>query len=238
MTSIAATNKRTCTASAPASSVANKKKSKTEEAKTPYKIYFAAQTEFLNQNKHLLGQMLIKGISPAGSESEDEEEQQQQQQDNSKYTTEQMNTLRCIMITQNRNDQLDQMQELILGDEANQSMMLFGTSFSYDVADSWATIKKKLARKTPAQKLDMLMAYTYIIKRYDTWMHDNEGGMEVLVKGLAGTWKKLLKDNSDEALGWDLEYTKPGILEMLAQFKSAVEGIASDHSGLGQFKYN
>lgn len=67
-------------------------------------------------------------------------------------------------------------------------------------------------------------------------MHDNEGGMGELVKGLADAWKKLLK-NSDEKLGWDLEYTKPAVIELLEQFKKEIEDMDSCYE-MGKFKYN
>lgn len=67
-------------------------------------------------------------------------------------------------------------------------------------------------------------------------MHDNEGGMGELVKGLAGAWKKLLK-NSDEKLGWDLEYTKPAVIELLEHFKKEIEDMDSCYE-MGKFKYN
>lgn len=67
-------------------------------------------------------------------------------------------------------------------------------------------------------------------------MSDNEGNMGELVKGLAGAWKRLLK-NTDEKLGWDLEYTKPAVMELLEQFKQQIEGMESYYK-LGKFNYN
>lgn len=207
--------------------------------KSPYDLYFDTRTAFLNEHKEIEGAMLIKGIPRTDPDDEDDEDEDDDKgnEDNSKYTTEQMNELRFVMITKNRSEQLEKMRNLILKDQADDSFMMFNTSFSYDVLDSWDHVKRRLLpRKSPAQKLDILLAFTYMIKEFDVWMHDNEGGMDVVVKGLASAWKKLIKQNSDENLGWDAEYTKPGVMELLKQFQSDVEAIDSCYE-MGKFKY-
>jgi hypothetical protein len=42
---------------------------------------------------------------------------------------------------------------------------------------------------------------------------------------------------SDDEIGWDLEYTKPGTLELLRQFKEEVEGTGVDYYDMGKFNY-
>jgi hypothetical protein len=88
---------------------------------------------------------------------------------------------------------------------------------------------------SPDKKFDALFAYTSTLLDYDVWMHDNEGDMGALVKGLAAVWRNLLKKN-DEEIGWDLEYTKPGVYALLGQFKERVEGM-DDCYEMGKFKY-
>jgi len=61
------------------------------------------------------------------------------------------------------------------------------------------------------------------LKEFDTWMHDNEGSMDGMMKGLASMWKRLLKN--DEKLGIDAEYTRSGITQFLADFKKQVEDM-------------
>ena len=98
-------------------------------------------------------------------------------------------------------------------------------------------VKGRVSRtKKPADKLNLLLGFTFAIYRWDCWMHDNEGGMGVIVKGLAGAWKRLLKKYSDEELGIDTAYTKPGILELLSQFKKEVESM-EDYYEMGKFNY-
>jgi septation ring formation regulator EzrA len=119
---------------------------------------------------------------------------------------------------------MEEMRELVLGDQANSNFLMFNTSFSYDILGAFDHFKTKLytKAKTPADKFDLLLAYTYNINEHDVWMHDNEGGMEGMVKNLASMWKKQLK-NSNEILNIDAEYTRPGVVEFLVQFKEKVE---------------
>jgi len=201
--------------------------------KNPHEDYFDKRKAWYNDHKEFMGAMVIKGIPRDADDDSDDEEDE----DTSKFTAEQMNSLRCIMINKNREEQLDKMRTLILGEQANSSMMCFNTSFSYTVVDSWNHVKSRvLMRKSPAQKLDILLAFTHTIKEYDVWMHDNEGGMNDMVKGLAAAWKKLLKQNSDDKLGWDTQYTKPGIMELLKQFQSAIDNMDSCYE-MDTFKY-
>ena len=65
-------------------------------------------------------------------------------------------------------------------------------------------------------------------------MHDNEGDMGDMVKDLAKLWKKLLAKD-DSTLGIDKEYTRPGILAMVEQFKDKVEDV--EYLDF-KFKYN
>jgi len=206
---------------------ANPKKRKAEgSAKlTPGEIYFNKRDDFIEKND-LLGSLLVRGIKGDEDASEDEDEDEAPKTVNKDELTEdQLGRLCFILISKNRDKELDAMKKLVLGDENSSRYMMFNTSFSYTVMDSWYTMRNYLSNaKIPARKFDRLFAYTYWLKEYDFWMHDNEGGMEVLTKGLASAWKRLLK-YSDQDLGIDAYYTRPGIVELLEQFRSAVESI-------------
>lgn len=215
-----------------------------EKALTPYDAYFARLAAVQRgQTPKVLGPMLIRGIPRSGDGSDDDDEDEESGGDEEeggdknkdKYTKEQMDSLRYVLVTQRRNDRLDEMREFVLGDQAGHGIMMFGTSFSYDVLDGFERFKssKYAKAKTPAEKFDLLFAYTFNLKEYDTWMHDNEGGMDGMVKGLASMWKRLLK-NDDEQLGIDAEYTRPGTVEFLRQFKKEVEM----HYSVPPFKFN
>ena len=90
--------------------------------------------------------------------------------------------------------------------------------------------------KSWPKKFDLLFAYTYKIKEYDCWMRDNEGDMEGMVSELACLWKKPLQ-KSNEELGVDAEYTRPGVLALLEDFKTMLDEC--EDCGLDyRFKYN
>jgi tetratricopeptide (TPR) repeat protein len=76
-----------------------------------------------------------------------------------------------------------------------------------------------------------LLALTYALKEYDHWMHDNEchekvGEMEKAIKCLEKAWKTTLACTDDE-LGIDGEYSRPGIEALLGQFEEAVGELDS-----------
>jgi len=203
--------------------------------KPPRDLYYDARNDFLNENKEIEGAILIRGIERTDCDSDSDSDTETE--DSNNYTMEQMNSLRFVMLTKNRDEQLEKMRKLILGDQADHSCKMFNTSFSYNVMDSWEYVKRSvLPRKSPAQKLDSLLAFTVTIQQYNVWMHDNEGGMGVMAKGLAAAWKRLIQQNSDEQLGWDTQYTKPGVMELLKQFQSEIDAMDIDYD-MGKFKY-
>ncbi|KAL7540568.1 hypothetical protein ACHAWF_006720 [Thalassiosira exigua] len=100
---------------------------------------------------------------------------------------------------------------------------------NYKVHDGFYQFKSRryAKAKSPVHKFELLLAYTFMLREYDLWMHDNEGGMEGMVKDLADMWKPLLK-NTDEKLGIDTEYTRPGVVQLLTDFKEKIEGSYFD----------
>lgn len=193
--------------------------------KLPCEVFFEKKSKFMNDNPQYLGSVLVAGLAREDGTEQDE--------DPTKLTTEQMDSLRYVLITQNRSDKLDEMRELILGDQVDSCCLMFTTSFSYHIMDSLYTIKQMLAQEQSDKQLDILFAYTYTIKEHNYWMHDNEGGMDDFTSDLAGIWKRLLKKTNDQ-LGIDAEFTRPALLKVLAQFKKKVEvasaeTISEDH---------
>lgn len=213
------------------------------ETKCPHDIFMDNLNSFLADyaKKHddYKGTMLIRGLNQLNDDEEDEiEDDDDDDEDNSRYTMEQMQQLRYIIMTTNRNHQVEEMENIIFGSQANIKMELFNTSFSYKVMNSWYKVKSRLQRKntSPSQKLDILFAYTCTLLNFDTWIHDNEGGMDALVKGLGAAWKRLFKNYNDEALQWDVEYTKPGVMELLRRFGRKIN-VMEDYYDLGKFQY-
>jgi hypothetical protein len=205
------------------------KKAKTKQ-QSPHDLYFE-ELEAVFRRDNVLGRILIRGIArtPRGDndDDDDDESDEEEEQDNSKFTSAQMQDLRFVAVTKERADAIDQMEQLLLGDQAGSSFMMFNTSFSYQVLGVFEHLKKLLTgTKSWTQKFNLLFAFTSTIDRYDVWMHDHEGGWggEIMLKALATRWKNVLK-KTDAELGTDPEYTRPGVICFLEKFKKTVEDI-------------
>mmetsp|Transcript_56572 Transcript_56572/g.164086 ORF Transcript_56572/g.164086 Transcript_56572/m.164086 type:complete len:245 (-) Transcript_56572:185-919(-) len=196
---------------------------KKQTPKTPFARYFDRLDAFLKE-RDMLGHLMTKGIQVDHDEDSDDEEGS----DNSKYTEEQMASLRFVLINQNRSDQLDRMRGFILGEQADSNFLMFNTSFAWDVRDGFYYFKEMFNKiKKWPEKFDILFAYTHELHQYDCWMHDNEGELDDMVSQLASMWKRLLKKD-DVTLGIDAEYTRPGVVTFLEKFKTTIEACYSE----------
>ena len=142
------------------------------------------------------------------------------------YTDADLAKLRYILFTPRRRDYLEQMDKLILGDQAGDSVMMFNTSFSYHVFDTVPRELAKIQRKTCLpEKFDHLLGLTKALKGNDVWMHDYEDGdtLRTMLQALGRQWKTILA-HSNEELAIDQEFTRPGVEMMLKEFASEVKG--------------
>jgi hypothetical protein len=216
---------------------------------TPFEEYMSTFKTFMGENG-FLGYVLVRGIALSRDQKQDgpESHHGEEEEGTSKFTKDQMESLRFIFLTRARVDQFAEMRDLLVGDEPSLQigkscrMMIVNSSFSYHVLETYDFVHRRLndrskAKKmTPAQKLDFLLAYTVALKDYDAWMANNRGGMGTVVKGLSSMWKRLLTKYSGKELGWDVEYSKPGVMELLRQFKEKV-ALVPDHNELGKFQF-
>jgi hypothetical protein len=131
----------------------------------------------------------------------------------------------------------NEMETLVLGEQAGDPIMMFTTRFSYDVIEAMETFFGRLTKSKKKEPLwktfDKLYALTFVLHSHDHWMFDHEvgwgrewGGAKV-VKRLAKEWKDVL-GHSDEELGIDKEYMRPGIVCMLEQFKRKIDEDIED----------
>jgi len=68
-------------------------------------------------------------------------------------------------------------------------------------------------------------------------MHDHEEPPTTMVSGIAKLWKAVLKKD-DKTLMIDTDFTRPGVIALLEDFKMQVEEIQTyDDSGAIKFKY-
>jgi hypothetical protein len=173
-----------------------------------------------------LGRMMIRGVEAEKAEAD--------------YTEEDMGHMRFIIVTQRRADEQDRMRELLLGEDSDSPFLMFNTSFSYQVLDSLQDLQRglKQCKQDWARKFDRLLGYTTMIDQYDVWMHDHEVGWggHRFIAALARQWKAVLQQ-SDAALGIDGEFTRPGAVCLLENFKAKVEDI-DQYGGEPKIKFN
>lgn len=201
----------------------------------PHDAFFEERDAFLNANKEILGARMISGISAKNDDDEEwdeddeDEEEEDEDVDPSTYTKEQMDSIRYVMITKKRQDASEDMEALILGDQMNDPIKTFSTSFSHHVHSIFHEEFLPMYRSKRAWpvKFDLLFGFTDCLSRYDVWMHDNEGGMDDMVSALGKLWKALL-EKSDDILAIDGKYTRPGVVRMLEDFKKTVEVCYSE----------
>jgi hypothetical protein len=172
----------------------------------------------------------LNAMCVLGLQSEDGEDVEEEDESKSydSMTQEQAENLRYVIITKRRAaDMIDKMEELVLGDQAGDSFMMFNTSFSYEVIDSYNKFSSRLTRnKDKAVQFDTLFGYTYTLRSNDVWMHDHECGWggHRFISALAKRWKTILA-LSDEELGIKDSFTRAGVVTFLNQFKNLVESI-------------
>ncbi len=145
--------------------------------------------------------------------------------DEREYNEEEMAQFRHVIITDRREKTLDEYSEFLLGEQAEDGILAFNTSFSTEVFEKVPKeIKKILKKKTAGEKFDSLYGLTKALVNYDVWMLDYEDAdaLKALVKQLASAWKGLLA-LSDKDLEIDPEFTRPGIEALM---ESLVEHFA------------
>jgi hypothetical protein len=175
----------------------------------------------------------IKRIEQDDDDDDDDEEEEDDDNDNNddkNYTEEQLDHVRLIMMTDARIKMFEHMSQLVLGDQYDRDFMMFDTRFSYEVVDAFEILKRKMRNMTGARsskvKFDMILGFTAEIDKYDVWMHDHEYCWDgaKMIKSLARMWKNTLK-KSNEELGIDSDFTRPGVICLLEEFKKKVEDI-------------
>ena len=118
-------------------------------AETPWKRYFARRDAALNEKApgpfKGLGFMLIRGMAHTEEERySDEEDAEEEEKCQDEWTDAEMDYMRWVIITQRRADELETMQELVLGAQAGDSMLMFNTSFSYEIMDSFGELASEV----------------------------------------------------------------------------------------------
>lgn len=143
---------------------------------------------------------------------------------------------RAYKFSQGQNPQMDRMRQMMRenaadsdddmmdSDDDDDGFFMFNTTNGNTVVMGMeAQIKKATGAKKPkSEQFDELSMFTFALHFNNMWFNDNElweDGelMQKSCKKLAAAWKKLLA-NTDEELGIDPEFTRPGIEALLENF--------------------
>ena len=208
---------------------------------TPYDAFFAALEKCV-EDHGALGYTVIRGL-----EASDEEEDSDKCD---KYTADQMDNMRVILITRSRKNLMKEAKKIASGGQAGSRVFMFNTHSGNVIIDGIPKEISKVSKmKTAAERFDGLFALTDALGDWDYWfvdqgpnslpqvsksshlsrMHDNEewdegGGLDQAIKLLAKTWKTLLSKHTNAELGIDTQFTRPAVEVLLDDFAKKVKG--------------
>jgi hypothetical protein len=205
------------------------KRHKSNAVKSPYEIEMENLQHVCDRCSGV-GYSLIRGVARESRDNEGDEISEDDDFNPNECSQEQVNHVRVIIITKERQERMEEMSILILGDQHGKKFMMFDTNFSYQVINAWNSFTFRFREALDwKEKFDLLLGFTDTLKEHDVWMCDHEIGWggEKMVEQLAKSWKLML-ERDNEQLGIDPEYTRPGVIALLEQFKEAVESVDTD----------
>lgn len=197
---------------------------------TPVKDQFFSQLEQFMEGINCTSYYLVNGITfeessdndeCLGLDSDEEDENNEDQQRD--FTQDQLeNQLRIILLNEKRAKAWRKYAAFANPDEG-----FFNTSTGNHIIESIVPEIEKIMsnnKNSSSDKFDHLFGLTASLNDYaEFWMEDNECSgegdiMETSINKLGKTWKNILSKTNDE-LGIDAAYTRPGIERLLEQFK-------------------
>lgn len=117
-----------------------------------------------------LGSVLIAGVEQEGDQDDEDDDEDE---DDICYTDEQIKGLRHIIITKNREKEVERSTNKF-GD-GDDFMAMFNTHTGNETIHYIPiVVKKSMKKKTLSERFDALFANTYALNNFDTWMYDNE----------------------------------------------------------------
>lgn len=146
------------------------------------------------------------------------------------YTGEEIDRLRHVVVTKNREKEIDKCEKKYGHTMWNTHT---GNVVIMSLKKSINAYERKY-KKSLLDKFDAFFALTYVLNQFDPWIYDNElygegEECEDAIASLAKAWKKMLS-HSDDELGIDSDFTRPGVECLLDRFKDKVKDIGCDIS--------
>lgn len=180
--------------------------------------------EYMDQADVETTRLGLKGLLPVrglpGSEDDDEEDDDGERE----VSPEDISNLRFIGITVAREDELESTRKVILGDQCDEDILMLNTKDSLIPLEEIPVELKKIKQLALPAQFNRLLGITFNAKEFPSWYLDTEGPDDVakVLKQLATVWKGLL-GHSDEELGIDAVFTRPGIVALLEDLQNDVE---------------
>jgi hypothetical protein len=179
----------------------------TKEHLSPYEVYM----ERLQQVSHAYGAVgysLVRPVSRAVTE-EDYAEEDSENFDPRRCSQAQVDHVRVIIVTEARQKKMEAMARLVA-----------------EVVDAWRVFAPKYRNlKSWPLRFDTIVGFTKALKDNHIWMDDD--GSDVMVTGMARLWKTLLRKSNDQ-LGIDGEFTRPGVMTLLQEFQEQVQAVDTE----------
>jgi len=181
------------------------------------------------------GEITVRDVLPAEDYASDEydsddeelaELRRRAKRTQETYTVEDINHIRVILLTKRRRDLLKRAYEFYTGEFQASG---FNARYSAHVHHCFQLSKIQLAvakSKDNAVYFDFLVTLTWVLYNADTWMqlHYGDGSVNEMVDQLAKMWREFKWKDSNV----DEEYTKPGAIALLEDFKAKVEEYSSE----------
>ena len=211
---------------------------------TPYDRYYE-QLRAFQRVSGLVGAVRIRGlpIYGGGTESDDDDSNDPARDDgaavwdSSRYTEDDVQSLRYVMLDARRSAFLDRMEGFVLyGEEGHpvgkEGAVVLGSACGRRVCDSFFDDFRPRydALECPATQFDVLFAYTFHLMEYNAWMYDGDADNDStadMAAELATLWKALLRE-ADATLGIDGEYTRPAVLVFLDDVQQELTAAGGD----------
>lgn len=207
---------------------------------TPNRDAFFDRLESVERRCNALGHLFIEGVESDDEDAGDADEDDEGETGHSKnepkdYSIEQLAKVRLIVVTPARKKALNQAARFATCGQENDGIMMFNTHSGNMIVEGIPIeINKIMRKKSFSAKFDAFFALIFQLNRHDFWMTDNElygpgGELNDAVKKLGNAAKKIMA-RTDEELGIDAEFTRPGMIKLLENFQKTLASY--DHMNL------
>ena len=193
---------------------------------SPLDAHFAKLNAVCEATPDCVGRIMVCGVDSDGDSDEESEEMafDDAEKNAQVLTKAQISRMRWILITEARASRIEAMERALLGDDSEPDENLASR-----VASLFAVVFEMVkAAPRNSAKFDVLLAFTWALYEYDTWVGDHpfELGASLYrkIRKLGLVWSEALRVD-DASLGIDSEFTRAGVMKMLKGFKDEVETL-------------